>query len=103
VPVSQPQVRAAVAGDGFGPAGRVLVSPAYHRLHHAPDAQEVNLGVVLTIWDVVAGLARFPSPAGAAGRTGLDGRPVPVEQDGPAGSALLILAVQLAEPFQAHG
>ena len=87
----------------FGPAGRVLVSPAYHRLHHAPDTQDVNLGVVLTIWDVLAGLARFPSRAGAAGRTGLDGRPVPVEQDGSAGSALLLLAGQLAEPFQAQG
>jgi len=87
----------------FGPAGRVLVSPAYHRLHHAPDTQDVNLGVVLTIWDVLVGLARFPSPAGAVGRTGLAGRPVPVEQDGPAGSALLILAEQLAEPFQAQG
>ena len=87
----------------FGPAGRVLVSPAYHRLHHAPDTQDVNLGVVLTIWDVLAGLAKFPARAGAVGRTGLDGRPVPVEQDALAGSALLLLAGQLAEPFQARG
>ena len=87
----------------FGPAGRVLVSPAYHRLHHAPDTQDVNLGVVLTIWDVLAGLAQFPARAGAAGRTGLDGRPVPVEQDDTAGSALRLLAGQLAEPFQAQG
>jgi hypothetical protein len=87
----------------FGPAGRVLVSPAYHRLHHAPETQDVNLGVVLTIWDALAGLARFPSRADALGRTGLDGRPVPVEQDDSAGSALLLLAEQLAEPFQAHG
>jgi len=87
----------------FGPAGRVLVSPAYHRLHHAPDTQDVNLGVVLTIWDVLAGLARFPARADAVGRTGLNGRPVPVEQDDSAGSALLLLAEQLAEPFQAQG
>ena len=87
----------------FGAAGRVLVSPAYHRLHHAPDTQDVNLGVVLTIWDVLAGLAKFPARADAAGRTGLDGRPVPVEQDASAGSALLLLAGQLAEPFQARG
>jgi sterol desaturase/sphingolipid hydroxylase (fatty acid hydroxylase superfamily) len=86
----------------FGPAGRILVSPAYHRLHHAPDTQDVNLGVVLTIWDVLAGLAKFPSRAGAVGRTGLDGRPVPVEQDAAAGSALLLLAEQLAEPFRAQ-
>jgi sterol desaturase/sphingolipid hydroxylase (fatty acid hydroxylase superfamily) len=87
----------------FGPAGRILVSPAYHRLHHAPDTQDVNLGVVLTIWDVLAGLAKFPARADAVGRTGLDGRPVPVEQDDSAGSSLLLLAGQLAEPFQAQG
>jgi sterol desaturase/sphingolipid hydroxylase (fatty acid hydroxylase superfamily) len=86
----------------FGPAGRVLVSPAYHRLHHAPDTQHVNLGVVLTIWDVLAGRARFPSRSESAGRTGLDGRPVPVEQDDSAGPALLLLAEQLIEPFQAR-
>jgi sterol desaturase/sphingolipid hydroxylase (fatty acid hydroxylase superfamily) len=84
----------------FGPASRVIVSPAYHRLHHAPDTQHVNLGVVLTVWDVLAGRARFPSRGDAAGRTGLDGRPVPVEQ-GAAGPPLLLLAEQLLEPFQA--
>jgi sterol desaturase/sphingolipid hydroxylase (fatty acid hydroxylase superfamily) len=87
----------------FGPAGRVLVSPAYHRLHHAPDTQRVNLGVVLTIWDIMADYARFPSRGDAAGRTGLDGRPVPVEQDDSAGPVLLLLADQLIEPFQARG
>lgn len=86
----------------FGPVGRVLVSPAYHRLHHAPDIQRVNLGVVLTIWDVLAGCARFPSRSQAVARTGLDGRPVPVEQDDSAGPALLLLVGQLAEPFQAR-
>jgi sterol desaturase/sphingolipid hydroxylase (fatty acid hydroxylase superfamily) len=87
----------------FGPVGRVIVSPAYHRLHHAPDTQRVNLGVVLTIWDVLAGRARFPSRDAAAGRTGLDGRPVPVEQDYLAGTpGPLLLAGQLIEPFQAR-
>lgn len=86
----------------YGPVGRVLVSPAYHRLHHAPDTQHVNLGVVLTIWDVFAGCATFPSRTDGVGRTGLDGRPVPVEQDGLAGPALLLMAGQLIEPFQAH-
>ena len=85
----------------FGPACRVLVSPAYHRLHHAPDTQRVNLGVVLTIWDILAGYARFPSRGDAVGRTGLDGRPVPVEQDDSAGLILLLLGEQLIEPFQA--
>ena len=86
----------------FGPVGRVVVSPAYHRLHHAPDTQDTNLGVVLTIWDVLAGRARFPSRGDAVGRTGLDGRPVPVEQDDSAGPVLLLLAEQLIEPFQAQ-
>jgi sterol desaturase/sphingolipid hydroxylase (fatty acid hydroxylase superfamily) len=87
----------------FGPAGRVIVSPAYHRLHHARDTQRVNLGVVLTIWDILAGYARFPSRSDAVGRTGLDGRPVPVEQDDAARLALLLLGEQLVEPFQARG
>lgn len=87
----------------FGPVGRALVSPAYHRLHHAPDVQRLNLGVVLTIWDVLAGRAMFPARGDRPGRTGLDGRPVPVEQGGSAGPVLLLLAEQLAEPFQAAG
>ena len=86
----------------FGPVGRVIVSPAYHRLHHAPDVQRANLGVVLTLWDVLAGFARFPARSGFAGRTGLDGRPVPVEQDAAADPVLALLAEQLIEPFQAH-
>ena len=86
----------------FGPLGRVIVSPAYHRLHHATDNQAVNLGVVLTIWDVLTGYARFPARRGAAGRTGLDGRPVPVEQGHAARPALVLMAEQLIEPFQAH-
>jgi sterol desaturase/sphingolipid hydroxylase (fatty acid hydroxylase superfamily) len=86
----------------FGPVGRVIVSPAYHRLHHAPDVQRANLGVVLTIWDVVAGRARFPARGDLVGRTGLDGRPVPVEQDSLADPPLALLAEQLIEPFQAQ-
>jgi sterol desaturase/sphingolipid hydroxylase (fatty acid hydroxylase superfamily) len=87
----------------FGPVGRVIVSPAYHRLHHAPDTQAVNLGVVLTIWDVLAGYAKFPAINDEPGRTGLDGRPVPVEQDGPAVRVLPLLVRQLTEPFRAQG
>ena len=86
----------------FGPASRLLVSPAYHRLHHARDTQAVNLGVVLTIWDVLAGCASFPARGQAAGRTGLDGRPVPVEQAAAAAAPLLLLAEQLLEPFASH-
>src|ERR1700723_3436874 len=86
----------------FGPLGRVLVSPAYHRLHHATDIQDANLGVVLTVWDVLVGRARFPARASRVGRTGLEGRPVPVEQDNPAETPLRLMAGQLIEPFQAQ-
>jgi hypothetical protein len=51
---------------------------------------------------ITAGLARFPARGQAPGRTGLAGRPVPVEQDDP-GPVLLLLAGQLGEPFQARG
>jgi hypothetical protein len=67
-----------------------------------PDIQRANLGVVLVIWDVLAGCARFPSRTDAVGRTGLEGRPIPVEQADSAGPVLLI-AHQLVEPFQARG
>ena len=84
----------------FGPLGRVIVSPAYHRLHHDRENQAVNLGVVLTVWDVLTRCAVFPARGDAVGRTGLAGRPVPVEQDGSAGP-IQLLAEQLIEPFQA--
>jgi hypothetical protein len=48
-----------------------------------------------------AGRAELAARGDAAGRTGLEGRPVPVEQDGGAGPPLLLLAEQLLEPFQA--
>jgi sterol desaturase/sphingolipid hydroxylase (fatty acid hydroxylase superfamily) len=86
----------------FGPVGRLIVSPSYHRLHHDRENQAVNLGVVLTIWDVLARRAAFPARGDAVGRTGLDGRPVPVEQDASSGPALKLLAGQLIEPFQAQ-
>ncbi len=85
----------------FGPVGRVIVSPAYHRIHHATDIQHFNQ-VVFTIWDILAGRAAFPGRGGVGlvGRTGLDGRPVPVEQDPSADPVLLLLAGQLIEPFR---
>jgi hypothetical protein len=39
----------------FGPLGRVFVSPAYHRIHHAAVGRnDLNLGTVLTLGDVLA-------------------------------------------------
>jgi sterol desaturase/sphingolipid hydroxylase (fatty acid hydroxylase superfamily) len=86
----------------FGPLGWLVVSPAYHRLHHDRDDQHLNLGVVFTVWDVLARRARFPARGAVVPPTGLDGRPVPVEQSRPAGMALQLMAGQLIEPFQAQ-
>ncbi len=87
----------------YGPLGRVLVSPAYHRQHHAIGGQqEANLGVVLTVWDVVAGRAHFPVRGGAPCATGLAGRPVLVEQacgEAEHPAPVRLLARQLAQPF----
>ena len=83
----------------FGPLGRLVVSPAYHRLHHAVDGIDgANLGVVLTVWDVLAGRARFPEKADPVPRTGLTGGSVPTEQSASNGQ-VGILAAQLVEPF----
>jgi sterol desaturase/sphingolipid hydroxylase (fatty acid hydroxylase superfamily) len=85
----------------FGPLGRVFVSPAFHRLHHAPSIPgrrgSVNFGFVLAIWDRLAGCAVDPSP-GVVSATGLHGRPVPVEQSEDRG-VIAVVAGQLAQPF----
>jgi len=87
----------------FGPLGKVVVSPAYHRIHHAiggPDG--ANLGIVLTIWDVLASRAVFPTSRHPVPATGLAGRPLAVEQSRP-GSHLRVLCAQLSEPFTTRG
>jgi sterol desaturase/sphingolipid hydroxylase (fatty acid hydroxylase superfamily) len=84
----------------FGPVGKIVVSPAYHRLHHSlagPDG--VNLGVVLTVWDVLAGRARFPVKDAPVCRTGLAGRPWRTEQDDDCRWRPRTLLGQLVEPF----
>jgi sterol desaturase/sphingolipid hydroxylase (fatty acid hydroxylase superfamily) len=43
---------------------KVIVSPAYHRYHHAVGSQ-VNYGNTLTVWDVVFRTARVPVGAAA--------------------------------------
>jgi sterol desaturase/sphingolipid hydroxylase (fatty acid hydroxylase superfamily) len=92
---------------GFGPLRYVVVSPAYHRLHHdRDDRRGVNLGTVLVLWDVLAGLAVFPTPAGverpAPVPTGLAGRPLPVEQE--AGATIArTMGRQLWSPVRGSG
>jgi sterol desaturase/sphingolipid hydroxylase (fatty acid hydroxylase superfamily) len=84
----------------YGKAGAVLISPAYHRIHHSAAGRlDINLGTVFTVWDVLSRRAVFP----AAGRppvvTGLSGRPVPVEQSGDRLHFARTFLTQWAEPF----
>jgi sterol desaturase/sphingolipid hydroxylase (fatty acid hydroxylase superfamily) len=85
----------------FGPLGRIFVSPAYHRVHHAVDCPPgANLGVVLNVWDMLTRRAVFPRVGEPAGATGLAGRPLAVEQAYPRFRPLTLMAAQLVEPFR---
>jgi sterol desaturase/sphingolipid hydroxylase (fatty acid hydroxylase superfamily) len=86
----------------YGPAGRLVISPAYHRLHHAATGRlDINLGTVFPFWDMLSRRAVFPAPQSArkVGVTGLAGRPVPVEQTGARPQFARTMLSQLAEPF----
>jgi sterol desaturase/sphingolipid hydroxylase (fatty acid hydroxylase superfamily) len=86
---------------GFGPLERIFVSPNYHRIHHKVDgAQDVNLGFALTIWDRLSGRAIFPTEDTIRTDTGLQGRPLVVEQDGARPRHLAVFAAQLVAPFR---
>jgi sterol desaturase/sphingolipid hydroxylase (fatty acid hydroxylase superfamily) len=87
----------------LGPLGRIFVSPAYHRLHHASGPVEglraVNFGFVLVCWDHLAGCAvhpgnRPPVPTGVADRS------VPIEQTTPQLSLILVFMAQLWQPIR---
>ncbi len=85
----------------FGPLGRVLVSPNYHRIHHQLDGpQDVNLGFALSIWDQIFHRAVFPTAETVGIDTGLPGRPLIVEQAAPRPQHLAVLAAQLVAPFR---
>jgi hypothetical protein len=85
----------------FGPLGRVLVSPNFHRIHHQLDGpQDVNLGFALTIWDQIFHRAVFPTTETVGIDTGLPGRPLIVEQATPRPQHLAVLAAQLVAPFR---
>jgi sterol desaturase/sphingolipid hydroxylase (fatty acid hydroxylase superfamily) len=86
---------------GFGPLGRIFVSPNYHRIHHRLEGrQDVNLGFALTIWDQMSHRAIFPTPATIRMDTGLPGRPLTVEQAGARARHLRVLMAQLVGPFR---
>jgi len=61
----------------YGRAGRVFVSPAFHRMHHSTDErlQNRNFGVLLSFWDDLFGTAERKAPCPT--RYGLGGNPVP--------------------------
>jgi sterol desaturase/sphingolipid hydroxylase (fatty acid hydroxylase superfamily) len=85
----------------YGPLGRIIVSPAYHRLHHSLDGPNgVNLGVVLTLWDRLARRAVFPEADKGPVATGLATHHIPLEQHGR--SYLGTLVAQLGEPLRVH-
>jgi hypothetical protein len=86
---------------GFGPLGRIVVSPNYHRIHHKLDGpQDVNLGFALTIWDQLFHRAVFPTPETIRTDTGLPGRPLIVEQASPRPRHLSVFTAQLLAPFR---
>jgi sterol desaturase/sphingolipid hydroxylase (fatty acid hydroxylase superfamily) len=86
---------------GFGPLGRIFVSPNYHRIHHQLDGpQDVNLGFALTIWDQMFHRAVFPTDATVRTRTGLPGRPLIVEQSAARPRHLAVFCTQLVAPFR---
>ena len=81
----------------FGPLGRVFVSPNYHRIHHRLNGpQDVNLGFTLTIWDQLSHRAVFPTPETIRADTGLPGRPLRVEQQGPRAHHVAVFVAQLS-------
>jgi sterol desaturase/sphingolipid hydroxylase (fatty acid hydroxylase superfamily) len=86
---------------GFGPLGRIFVSPNYHRIHHRVQGrQDVNLGFALTIWDQLSHRAIFPTAETIRMDTGLPGRPLRVEQAGPRPRHFAVLLAQLVGPFR---
>lgn len=56
----------------FGPLGRVIASPVFHRFHHARDVEGdgVNFGGLFCLWDVVFGTFQMPC-VGAFPPTGI--------------------------------
>jgi sterol desaturase/sphingolipid hydroxylase (fatty acid hydroxylase superfamily) len=86
---------------GFGPLGRIFVSPNYHRIHHKLDGpQDVNVGFALTIWDQLFHRAVFPTPETIRTDTGLPNRPLVVEQAAERPRHLSVFAAQLVAPFR---
>ncbi|HET9690757.1 MAG TPA: sterol desaturase family protein [Acidimicrobiales bacterium] len=87
----------------YGTLGRWVVSPAYHRLHHASvdvdGKRAVNFGFVLAVWDRVGGTAALPHGREVLA-TGIGGRPVPIEQQARGASVPAVVLGQLVQPLR---
>jgi sterol desaturase/sphingolipid hydroxylase (fatty acid hydroxylase superfamily) len=84
----------------YGKLGAIMISPAYHRIHHrATGRLDINLGTVFTLWDVLSRRAVFPLAGSPVAATGLSGRPIPVEQSGGRRRLARTFLIQWAEPF----
>jgi len=62
-------------GTNLGPLKHIFVTPQYHRIHHSiePAHQDKNFGVLLTVWDRMAGtMNRNYDEYPATGVIGLD-------------------------------
>lgn len=64
-------------GWGYGPLGRILVSPGFHRVHHSaePAHYNTNFGMTYSFWDRLFGTSA--PPAEAPSRYGVPGLAVP--------------------------
>lgn len=84
----------------YGRAGRIFISPAYHRIQHAATGRlDINLGTVFPFWDMLSRRAVFPRPAEGChchrpGRPADPGRAVRRPP-----SLARTMLIQLAEPF----
>ncbi|HVY09728.1 MAG TPA: sterol desaturase family protein [Mycobacteriales bacterium] len=88
----------------YGPLGRWIISPTYHRVHHRTTGRlDINLGTIFTFWDRIAGRAIFPDLDQPVPPTGLAGRPIPVEQAEDRPRYLRLLSRQLFQPFVREG
>jgi sterol desaturase/sphingolipid hydroxylase (fatty acid hydroxylase superfamily) len=61
----------------FGPLGRVLASPRFHRRHHARDLPAANYGGVFAFYDVLFGTFEMPAADPGPGAFGITERDVP--------------------------
>lgn len=75
----------------YGPLDRILVSPAFHRWHHASDATMAgkNFAVIFAFYDVLFGSWRVPAETPQPAAFGLPGH-----------ASLPNLAAMLAHPFR---